>query len=184
MTREEMEDELFIRLVVSRFGQVLGSQFNEELAAGYAVDLAKAAAIGAAVCFDLRTKFVNLYPNTFHTAAINTVTAGVGWAPYAATSAPASARPVRKVSASTTAVPDEVLLVDASAGNVTITLPPSNSASSGHPVDVKKTNASGGNVLVVPTAPGQIGGGNITLTSNNFPSVSLVADGISSWWIV
>jgi hypothetical protein len=55
-----MEDELFIRLIATRFSQILGEKFNEGIAAAHAVDIAKAASIGATICFKLRDKYGRL----------------------------------------------------------------------------------------------------------------------------
>lgn len=77
---------------------------------------------------------------------------------------------------------DDVLLVDATAGALTITLP----LSSGRSMDVtvKKTDATNNAVTIAPTSPDTIDGKtSYMLTSATMPSVTLTP-GTGGWFVL
>lgn len=82
---------------------------------------------------------------------------------------------------STVSATDDIILVDATAGAVTITLddPATNG---GKELTVKKTDASGNAVTVSSGGTGTIDGGSITLATQ-YAAVTAVSDGLNYWMI-
>lgn len=83
---------------------------------------------------------------------------------------------------------DNVILVNTSGGDVTISLPTALSVynvsnSTGQEFTVKKITTDSNTVTVMPDGAELIDGGSATLTGSLYPSVSFVSDG-SNWWVV
>lgn len=89
---------------------------------------------------------------------------------------------VSKTSNYTAASNDNVILVDASGGAVTISLPAS-SGVSGRVYTVKKMDASGNNVVVDPNGGETIDGAGTNTLSSQYQSVTTICNG-SAWWTI
>lgn len=89
---------------------------------------------------------------------------------------------VAKTAAYTLGWSDELVLVDATAGAVTITLPPA-AQSRGQRVVVKKTDASGNAVTVDGSGAETIDGAATAALAAQYDSVDIQSDG-TSWWKV
>jgi len=77
---------------------------------------------------------------------------------------------------------DHVILVSASGGAVTITLPAA-ASSSGRIYQIKKTDASANALTIKGNAAEIIDSANTVSTSTQFQSYTLVCDG-TQWWIL
>jgi hypothetical protein len=110
---------------------------------------------------------------------------GIGtWAPNASLNIVGSiaVTTVSKNSAYTATAMDHVILVDASGGAVTITLPAA-AASSGRMYQIKKTDSSTNALTIKGNAAETIDGTNTISTTTQYQSYTLVCDG-TQWWIV
>ncbi len=92
--------------------------------------------------------------------------------------------PIRSVTAAYTADPatDAIILADATAGKVVVTLPAA-AGTSGRAFTVKRTNGAGANVVVRPPGAETVDGGprEVLNTVNEF--VTVVSDG-AGWWVI
>lgn len=77
---------------------------------------------------------------------------------------------------------DDVILVDATAGNLTVTL--SLGSSRSMDVTIKKIDATNNGVTVIPTSPDTIDGkANYMLTTATMPSVTLTPSA-NGWYVL
>lgn len=112
-------------------------------------------------------------------------TLGVPLAGYLATRewVRSSGAATRAVSASATATnADTLILADATAGAVTITLPAA-ASSAGHRLIIKKTDASANAVTVDGSGAETIDGAATASLTAQYQSIEIVCDG-STWWKV
>ncbi len=77
---------------------------------------------------------------------------------------------------------DYVILVDASGGSVTITLPAA-SGVSGRVYYIKKTDSSGNSVIIDGNAAETIDGATTISTTTQYQAYTIVCDG-SNWWVI
>ena len=70
--------------------------------------------------------------------------------------------------------------IDATAGDVTVTLPTADEWEL--PLYFKKTNSSGGNVVITPDGSDTIDGAATLTISTQYESVHLVSNRENSWW--
>lgn len=90
---------------------------------------------------------------------------------------------IRTITASASvADSDVVLLVDATAGAVTVTLPAA-ASSSGRVLYVKKTDASGNAVTLDGNASETIDGATTLAIATQYQSYTVICDG-TGWWII
>lgn len=89
---------------------------------------------------------------------------------------------VSKTSAYTVTSLDSVILVDATAGAVTVTLPAA-SVSTGQRLEIKKTDSSGNAVTIDGNGAETIDGAATASLSVQYESKTIVCDG-SNWWIL
>lgn len=80
----------------------------------------------------------------------------------------------------TATLDDEVILVDASAGNRTITLP-SASSSSGHAYVIKKVDSSGNSVIIDGDGSETIDGATTVTTTTQWASFNIISNG-TNWF--
>lgn len=85
---------------------------------------------------------------------------------------------VRRVSTSTTAAAGEVVIVDATGGSRTVTLP---AAALRSQTQVKKIDSSGNAVLIVPDAGATIDGLTSVTVPGQFDSVTCLRESATSW---
>lgn len=89
---------------------------------------------------------------------------------------------VSKTSGYTATTTDNTILVDASGGAVTITLPAA-AGISGRLYTIKKTDSSGNNVVIDPNGAETIDGAATNTFNTQYQSVTVVCDG-STWWTI
>ena len=77
---------------------------------------------------------------------------------------------------------DGVILMDASIGDLTATLPPA-AANTDERFYIKKIDTTNNLVTVVPAGAEDIDGGPTAPLSNPYEAITVVSDG-SNWWIV
>lgn len=90
---------------------------------------------------------------------------------------------VRSVTASTTVVDsDYLILADATGGAITVTLP-AVSLNAGRRFNIKKTDASGNAVTIDGASSETIDGATTVAISTQYASYTVQSDG-TAWWIV
>lgn len=90
---------------------------------------------------------------------------------------------VRSVTASTTVVDsDDLILADATGGAITVTLP-AVSLNAGRRFNIKKTDASGNAVTIDGASSETIDGATTVAISTQYASYTVQSDG-TAWWIV
>jgi hypothetical protein len=82
----------------------------------------------------------------------------------------------------TATVNDSVIVVDASGGSVTVTLPAA-AAAKGRIYHIKKTDASANSIVIDGNASETIDGALTLATTTQYHSFTLVCDG-SNWWLI
>jgi hypothetical protein len=82
----------------------------------------------------------------------------------------------------TATVNDSVIVVNASGGSVTVTLPAAATAK-GRMYNIKKTDASANSLVIDGNASETIDGALTLTTTTQYHSFTLVCDG-SNWWLI
>ncbi|MGB1580909.1 MAG: hypothetical protein ACPHER_05330 [Nevskiales bacterium] len=92
---------------------------------------------------------------------------------------------VRLVTENTTITDeDKVILVDATAGDVTVTVPTTTSFNDGREFRVKRINTAGGNVIVEPTVPELLDGEDGQILNVAYYAIDIHADQSGGQWVV